>query len=194
MFRPNTVNDREKAFSRNSSTIRNEMTHIANAAVIFDTRYGNTEKIAESLERGLKQANITTVCINAEYVTNDLLSECNLICIGAPTHFLSASKSMKKFLSKLKDISLSGKYGFAFDTKFDSRMSGSVAKFIEGELKKLGLQIVAPRESAIVFGMKEKEGGARLKEAEEARFEQIGLNLGTVGAIVIGSTHSNAGG
>ena len=119
-----------------------------------------------------------TVCINAEYVTSDLLRECDLICIGAPTHFLSASKSMKKFLSKLKGVDLSRKYGFAFDTKFDSRMSGSAAKFIEKELKKLGLQIIAPRESAIVFGIKEKEGGARLKESEEARFEQIALRLG----------------
>lgn len=179
MFSSNTVNDYEKSSIVNSTDItKNERTHIANAAVIFDTRYGNTEKIAKSLETGLKQSNILTICINAEYVTPDLLTKCDLVCIGAPTHFLSASKSMKKFLSKLKSLDLSRKYGFAFDTKFDSCMSGSAAKFIEKELKKLGLQIIAPRESAIVFGIKEKEGGARLKEGEEARFEQIGLRLG----------------
>jgi flavorubredoxin len=164
MSKSNTVNDLKKSYSDDSGIISNERTHIANAAVIFDTRYGNTEKIAKSLETGLKQANIPTVCINAEYATSDLLRECDLICIGAPTHFLSASKSMKKFLAKHKGIDLSGKYGFAFDTKFDSRMSGSAAKFIERELKKFGLRIIAPLESAIVFGMKEKEGGARLKE------------------------------
>ena len=178
MSSSNSVNDYEKSSIVNSSGItNNERSHIANAAVIFDTKYGNTEKTAKSLETGLKHSNIMTVCINAEYVTTDLLTKCDLVCIGAPTHFLSASKSMKKFLSKLKGINLSGKYGFAFDTKFDSCMSGSAAKFIEKELRKLGLQIIAPRESAIVFGMKEKEGGARLKEGEEARFEQIGLRL-----------------
>ncbi|MGB8024266.1 MAG: hypothetical protein WCF06_08110 [Nitrososphaeraceae archaeon] len=49
---------------------------------------------------------------------------------------------MKKFLGKLKSIDISGKYGFAFDTKFDSRMSGSTTKFIEKELRNLGLQIL----------------------------------------------------
>jgi len=180
MFNSNKAIDYEKSSIINSSNITNNVrSHIANAAVIFDTRYGNTEKIAKFLETGLKQANITTVCIKTEYVTTDLLIECDLICIGSPTHFLTASKSMKNFLSKLKGINFSGKYGFAFDTKFDSCMSGSAAKFIEKELKKLGLQIIAPRESAIVFGMREKEGGARLKEGEESRFEQIGLRLGT---------------
>lgn len=92
---------------------------------------------------------------------------------------MTASRPMKKFLGKLKSIDISGKYGFAFDTKFDSRMSGSAAKFIEEKLKNLGLEIIAPRESAIVFGMNEKEGGAILKEGEETRFEQIGLRIGT---------------
>ena len=72
-------------------------------------------------------------------------------------------------------------------------MSGSAAKFIEKELKKLGLQIISPPESAIVFDMKEKEGSARLKQGEEARFERIGLNLGTIQAPIIGS-HGNPGG
>jgi hypothetical protein len=69
MFNSNTVNDCEKSSMVNSSSItNNEGSHIANAAVIFDTRYGNTEKIAKSLDTGLKQSNILTVCINAEYV------------------------------------------------------------------------------------------------------------------------------
>jgi hypothetical protein len=41
--------------------------------------------------------------------------------------------------------------------------------------------------------MKEKEGGARLKEGEEARFGQVGINLGTIRARVIRS-HSNTRG
>ena len=194
----NLVNDCEKSPSNNTNSTgvasnNGRRRHIANAAVIFDSRYGNTEKIAKSLEAGLKQANITTtVCVNAEYVNNDLLRDCDLICIGAPTHFLSASKSIKQFLAKMKGIDLSGKYGFAFDTKFDSRMSGSAAKFIERDLNKLCLEIIAPRESAIVFGLKEKEGGARLKEGEEKRFEQIGFRLGSKKAEIVSSSRSHS--
>lgn len=145
---------------------------------MFDTRYGNTEKIAKSLERGLNQTGIETVCVNTRDVTVDLLKQYDMIGVGAPTQFMTASRPMKKFLGKLKSMNLFGKYGFAFDTKFDSRMSGSAAKFIEEKLKNLGLEIIAPRESAIVFGMNEKEGGAILKEGEETRFEQIGLRIG----------------
>jgi len=154
------------------------------ACVIFDTRYGNTEKIARSFEKGLKEAGLQTVCVNARDVTVESLKEYDLICVGAPTEAFSASKRMKEFLGKLKSIDLSGKYGFAFDTKLDWRLSGSAAKFIEKELNNLGLRMIAPRESAVVLTLKEKGAitGARLKEGEEKRFGQIGLQVGTTKA------------
>jgi len=162
------------------------------ACVIFDTRYGNTEKIAKSFETGLKEAGIQTVCVNAKDVPVDSLKQYDLICVGAPTEGFTASKPMKKFLGKLKSIDLSGRYGFAFDTRLDWRLSGSAAKFIEKELNNLGLQIIAPRESAIVFALKETGTitGASLKEGEEKRFEQIGLQIGTMKAQSGGQTIS----
>ena len=162
------------------------------ACVIFDTRYGNTEKIAKSFETGLKEAGIQTVCVNAKDVPVDSLKQYDLICVGAPTEGFTASKPMKKFLGKLKSIDLSGRYGFAFDTRLDWRLSGSAAKFIERELNSLGLQIIAPRESAIVFALKETGTitGASLKEGEEKRFEQIGLQIGTMKAQSGGQTIS----
>ena len=149
------------------------------ACVIFGTRYGNTEKIARSFETGLKETGIQTVCVNAEDMAVESLKQYDLICVGAPTEAFTAYKPMKEFLGKLKSIDLSGKHGFAFDTRLGAPLSGSATKFIEKELKNLGLQIIAPRESAIVFGVKKEEGGARLKEGEEKRFEQIGTQVGT---------------
>ena len=157
------------------------------AIVIYHTRFGNTERIAKSLEMGLKEASgiQDVVCTNVRDVmvsaVDNSLKEYNIICIGAPTEGFSAPKPIKEFLAKLKGVNLSGKYGFAFDTKVDSKLSGSAAKFIEKELKSLGLQIVAPRESAIVFALKETGTitGAKLKEGEDERFKQIGLQVGT---------------
>ena len=104
-----------------------------------------------------------------------------LMCVGGPTEAFSASKPMKEFLGRLKSIDLSGKFAFAFDTKLDSRLSGSAAKFIEKELSDLGFQLLAPRETAIVFSLRERGAitGARLKEGEEERFEKIGREVGT---------------
>jgi len=160
------------------------------ACVIFDTRYGNTEKIARSFETGLKKAGIETVCVNAKDVADDSLKQCDLICVGAPTEAFGASRPMKEFLGKLKSIDLSGKHGFAFDTKLDWRFSGSAAKFIEKELSNLSLRIIAPRESAIVFALKEAGAitGARLKEGEEKRFEQVGLRVGAALTATVGPT------
>ena len=158
------------------------------AIIIYHTRFGNTERIARSLEMGLKEASgiEDVVCSNVRDVVisaaaADFLKEYDINCIGAPTEGFSAPKPIKEFLRKLKGVNLAGKYGFAFDTKVDSKLSGSAAKFIEKELKSLGLQIIAPRESAIVFALKEigEITGARLKEGEEKRFKQIGLQLGT---------------
>lgn len=154
------------------------------AIVLYDSRFGSTEKIAKALEIGLKAAGRieTVVCTNTRDLPSvDSLKEYDILCIGAPTENISASKSMKEFLVKLKDAELSGKYGFAFDTKLDSRFSGSAAKYIEKELVNQGLRIIVPRESAIVSSIKERGAmvGSRLKEGEEKRFEEVGRLVAT---------------
>jgi flavodoxin len=150
------------------------------ACVIFDSRYGNTAKVGRSLSKGLNEAGIETTCVNVRDATFEYLEQCDLICVGAPTEIFSASKPMKQFLKTLKNVRLSGKYGFAFDTKVDSRLSGSAAKFIEKELGSLGLQIIVRREYGYVDVTKGEGStrGARLKDGEEARFEKIGTKIG----------------
>jgi flavorubredoxin len=151
------------------------------AIIIYHTRYGNTERIAKSLEIGLKKASDIedVLCSNVRDIvlsaTDNSLKEYDIICIGAPTEGFSAPKPIKQFLGKMKGVNLAGKYGFAFDTRLSSHFSGSAAKYIEKELKSQGLQIIPPLESAIVFTLKD---GARLKEGEDKRFEQVGLQLG----------------
>lgn len=88
---------------------------------------------------------------------------------------------MKQFLKTLKNVKLASKYGFAFDTKVDSRFSGSAARFIEKELKHMGLQMVARREYAYVYNKVKGEISTRsttLKLGEEQRFEKIGAEIG----------------
>lgn len=147
------------------------------SCVIYGTLYGNTEKIARALTAGLKDSWVETTCINQTAVNIDELRQFGLICIGAPTEAFSAYKPTKDFLQRLTG-DLSGKFGFTFDTKIDNRFSGTASKLIEKQLTDFGLRIIAPRESAIVF----TEGGtkgARLKEGKEARYVQIGRNLGS---------------
>jgi flavorubredoxin len=142
--------------------------------VIFESRFGNTEKIAKCLAGGLVRAGVETVCINASDVKMESLSDINMIAVGGPTQMFTASKPMKDFLLKLEEVrGLKGKFGFAFDTRFGNRLAGSAAKFIEKKLETIGMNIIKPRQSAIV----EKTEGP-LEEGEMEAFERIGYEIG----------------
>ena len=156
------------------------------ACVVYDSRYGNTEQVAASLEAGLKRAGVETTCKNVKEVKEDALAACDLICVGAPTEWLTASKPMRTFLETLRGHTLSGKRGFAFDTKLARPLSGSAAKLIEKELRARGIQLIAPHESATVFLENGSTSGAWLKEGEKARFEGVGQRIGA--ALASGDT------
>ena len=142
--------------------------------VIFDSKYGNTEKIAKSLAGGLVRAGVETVCTNANDVKLESLTEFDIIAVGGPTQMFTASKPIKDFLLKLEEIQdLKGRFGFAFDTRFGNRLAGSAAKFIEKRLETIGLNIIKQRQSAIV----EKTEGP-LEEGEMEAFERIGYEIG----------------
>ena len=142
--------------------------------MIFDSKFGNTEKVAKSLAGGLLRAGLEAVCTSTKEVKLESLWELDLIAIGGPTQMFTASKPMKDFLLKLEDVqSLKGKLGFAFDTKFGSAFSGSAAKYIEKRLEAFGMKIIRPRQSAIVG---KTEGP--LEEGEMEAFEKIGYEIG----------------
>ena len=147
--------------------------------MIFDSRYGNTERVAKAFEAGLKRAGVQTFVVNAKEVNPQTIQEYDLIAVGAPTEKFTASESIKEFLARLEGMHFSGKFGFAFDTRFSTRLAGSAAKYIEKKQSKLGLEIILERASAIVVSQKEKQGGIMLKDSEENRLEEIGFQVGT---------------
>lgn len=148
------------------------------AIIIFETKYGNTEKIARSLEMGLSESGIQTECVAVRDMRGESLGEYDLICIGAPTESHTASRPMRDYLENLKPTDLTGKFGFAFDTSPGRPFSGSAAKFIEGKLTKKGAEIVASHESAIVIRQKGEKDRITMKQGEQKRFERIGRNIG----------------
>ena len=154
------------------------------AVVLFSTRYGTTEKVARAFETGLSGAGMKTVCLNTHEVAPESLKQYDLICLAGPTEVFGATKTIKEFLRAAAGTDLEGKFGFAFDTKLDSHMSGSASKYIEHVLDDQGVHMVAHRESAIVTSKKEggKIVGAELKAGEEERFVQLGVRVGTQAA------------
>jgi flavorubredoxin len=146
---------------------------VAKALIVYDSVYGNTEKLARALAVGLESGGVSVDVVKVDAVKLDELSEVDLLCVGSPVHAWNVSKPVKEFLERLKRVEgLSGKKAFAFDTKMKSRLAGSAGGKIERKLKDLGLTIAKPSESAIVKG---KEGP--LEESAEGTFKQIGAEL-----------------
>jgi flavodoxin len=139
------------------------------AIVIYDTKFGNTEKIARALARGMEKQGVKVDCVKPDGVDVDKLVEYDFLAIGGPTHAFRVSKPMKAFLERLKSVDLKGKKAFAFDTKLKSRLAGSAGKGIEKTLIGLGMSIVKPHLSAIV-----RRSKGPLEEGMEEMFERIG--------------------
>lgn len=146
------------------------------AVVIYDSRFGNTEKIARALARGMEKQDVKVDCFKVDKVDVQKRVEYDFLAVGGPTHMLGMSEPMKEFLENLNTVDISGKKGFCFDTRNQSRFNrfdlNSAAKRIEKRMKKMKVKMIKPRKSAIVEG---REGP--LEEGMEEMFEQIGVEI-----------------
>ncbi len=143
------------------------------ALIVYHTVYGNTEKVARALAKGLEDSGVNVDCVGVDAVKFDKLNGYDLLVVGGPTQNRGASKPMQAFLEQLKNVAgLNGKKAFALDTKYNMMFAGSAGAKIEEKLKSLGLTIVKPHASAFVKG---KEGP--LQEGAEETFKQLGTDL-----------------
>ncbi|MDH5795331.1 MAG: flavodoxin domain-containing protein [Candidatus Bathyarchaeota archaeon] len=139
---------------------------------MYDTNFGNTEKIAKALAEGMEKQGIKVDRANAEEVDVSKLGEYDLLAVGGPTHIHGVSKPMKAFLERLRSVDVKGKKAFAFDTKMKAWWAGSAAGGIQKGLEKMRMNILKPHSSAIVTG---REGP--LEEGMEETFRQIGAEI-----------------
>ena len=144
------------------------------ALVVYDSVYGNTEKIAKALAKGLGDNGVDVDTLRADVVKFDELIMYDLLIVGGPVHAWGATQPIKTFLERLKTVKgLGGKKAFAYDTKMSkSSLAGSVGGKIEDSFKGLGLNIVKPHATAVVKG---REGP--LEEGAEEAFTKLGAEL-----------------
>lgn len=143
------------------------------ALVVYHTMYGNTEKVAKALAKGLEDGGVKVDVVKVDTVKFEELGRVDLLAVGSPVHAWNMSKPVREFLERLRSVEgLTGKRAFAFDTKMKSRLAGNAGGKIERKLKDLGLTITKPSVSAIVKG---REGP--LEEGAEETFRQTGAEL-----------------
>ncbi|MBK7218792.1 MAG: flavodoxin family protein [Candidatus Promineofilum sp.] len=134
------------------------------ALVIYDSQFGNTERIAWAIRDALS-AKAETRLVRASNVAPRDLSAVDVLIVGSPTQRFHATEPIDRLL---KGVSLRGVNAAAFDTRFDMdevdsralrlavKVAGDSAAYaaprISAALEKVGATIVAPPEGFIVNG------------------------------------------
>jgi flavodoxin len=138
------------------------------ALVIYDSVYGNTEKIAQAIASILGER--ATVCL-AKVGQDEPVhwSEFELVVMGGPIHRVSLSAAMKALVKEIPKRALRGASVAVFETCYREPrwQRGAAARKLGRKARKFGGRQIVPPESFFVAG---REGP--LEEGEEERARQ----------------------
>jgi flavodoxin I len=147
------------------------------ALIIYESFFGNTEKIAQAIGEGLGTSTEVEICKVGD-VKPEHLESVDLLIVGSATRAFSPSPETKRFLAHLPAKSLQGKKAAAFDTRISLKdikvrilrflvnLFGYAAKPISKKLRKKGAEIVTAPEGFLV---KDTEGPLKEGELERAK-------------------------
>jgi flavodoxin len=146
------------------------------ALVIYDSIFGNTERIAQAVGKTLaSQTNVEVIKVNQ--FKPEQLTGVNLLIVGSPTRAFRPTPAIKKFLGSIPGNSLKDVKVTSFDTgislddidssigRFFIHFFGYAAKPIADRLVKKGGELILPPEG---FYVKDSEGPLKQSEFERA--------------------------
>ncbi len=146
--------------------------------IIYDSKFGNTEKIAKEIGQVLSEQDKVEIKYVGKVCTTDL-NNVGFLIVGTPTHGFSPSEKTGKFLNSLKGGSLGGVKVAAFDTRTSKKeinskwflkilvnFFGYAAKPLSKKFVNKGGELVEPYAG---FEVKGKEGPLLEGELERAR-------------------------
>lgn len=125
------------------------------ALVVYDSVYGNTEKIAEAIGGAITGGEVRV--LREGEVGPPELENISLLVVGAPTQGGRATPAVRDFLDRVSKAEINGLDAAAFDTRVASRAAkifGYAAGRIANSLKKKGANLVAEPEGFFVDGTK----------------------------------------
>lgn len=147
---------------------------VRTAAVVYDTKFGHTRTVAEALGRGIRSNGVATTVLSVDEALAQPQLAYDLFAVGSPSHELTSSKGVHRFLHRLKAMSgLNGRYGYAFETRLQ-RHPGGAARQIRSGLVDAGLTI---RRGPDVATIEHRPEGFALAAGTETNFEAIGSEL-----------------
>ncbi len=145
------------------------------ALIVYDSVYGNTEKIARAIAGAITPSDGVKVLRAGE--ANPLeLAPIDLLIVGSPTHGGRPTPAIQEFLSRIPANALKNVGVTSFDTRFQAKDKGVGIRILVGvigyaagrianTLKGKGGYLAAPPEGFIVEG---NEGPLKQGELERA--------------------------
>ncbi len=100
------------------------------ALVIFDSNFGNTQRIAEAIAKELKAP-----AVPVSKVSIGEIAGLDLVVVGSPINAWRPSEKMGRFLESLSKDQLKGVKAAAFDTRVKLFIHGDAAKKIAKALE-----------------------------------------------------------
>jgi flavodoxin len=151
-----------------------------NSTVVYESRYGNTARIARAIATRLEMAGPARF-VEAADATAFAVAGVDLLVVGGPTEGHGVTPTLRGRLEQLPDDALKGVAAAAFDTRLNwpAFLTGSAAKGIARMLEEKGARLIAPPEGFVVKGMKE----AHLLGGEVERAEAWAGTLRTEAAV-----------
>jgi flavodoxin len=139
-----------------------------NTFVIYDSQFGNTERIAQAIAGALRAfGQAQAVRVDPAHPLE--LQGVNLLILGCPTQGFRPTPAMLSFLEKVSYQALSGLAVACFDTRFRGRLwKHSAAQHMAGQLHTMGVEPIVPPESFFVKFTREGKGPLLAGEVERA--------------------------
>jgi len=125
--------------------------------VVYDTSYGNTKKIAETITEALKESGTEVDLFDVKDVKKLSAKDYNFLVLGSPTRFGTMSFAIRGFLGKVKSEEWVNKPFTAFDTENPENIEkkeGSAAEKIAERLRDKKMNQLLPVLKAVVLGQK----------------------------------------
>ena len=97
--------------------------------IVYDTKHGNTKIVAERILEGMKQVKgIEPTTSDVEEVNPEKVADSDAILIGAPNHWGSPSRIIRKFIDNLAKLKMKTKWVAVFDTYLGEDFEKAVKK------------------------------------------------------------------
>ncbi|MFA5314040.1 MAG: flavodoxin family protein [Methanomassiliicoccales archaeon] len=142
------------------------------AIVFYDSRSGNTEKVAKAIMDGMKKGGIEDVILaGIKTADEEDFRGRDLWVIGSPTHWGSATFRLKTLLVNAMKDEGNGKRAAAFDTRYKGMSRGASGK-ISALLEKYGIPLVTEPMAFYV-----ESGSSSLLSGEAEKAESYGAEI-----------------